>query len=82
MALARKLAAWFWRVMVKGDDFVEQGIAHYEAEFFKPNSEHSSVSQRNSDNNPSPSSRPTDQLLTTRVPSLKSTTYRIGSWKG
>ncbi len=30
-ALARKLAAWFWRVMVKGDDFVEQGIAHYEA---------------------------------------------------
>lgn len=32
MALARKLAAWFWRVMVKGDDFVEQGIAHYEAQ--------------------------------------------------
>ena len=29
-ALARKLAAWFWRVMVKGDDYVEQGIAHYE----------------------------------------------------
>lgn len=29
-ALARKLAVWFWRVMVKGEDFVEQGIAHYE----------------------------------------------------
>ena len=29
-ALARKLAAWFWRVMVKGDDYVENGIAHYE----------------------------------------------------
>jgi transposase len=29
-ALARKLAAWFWRVMVKGDDYVEQGIASYE----------------------------------------------------
>jgi transposase len=29
-ALARKLAAWFWRVMVKGDDYVEKGIAHYE----------------------------------------------------
>ena len=28
--LARKLAAWFWRVMVKGDDYVEQGLAHYE----------------------------------------------------
>ena len=34
-ALARKLAAWFWRVMVKGDDFVEQGIAHYEAQVRK-----------------------------------------------
>jgi transposase len=29
-ALARKLAAWFWRVMVKGDDYVEKGIAQYE----------------------------------------------------
>jgi transposase len=29
-ALARKLAAWFWRVMVKGDDYVEKGIADYE----------------------------------------------------
>ena len=29
-ALARKLAAWFWRVMVKGDDYVERGLAHYE----------------------------------------------------
>lgn len=34
-ALARKLAAWFWRVMVKGDDYVEQGIAHYEAQIRK-----------------------------------------------
>ena len=29
-ALARKLAAWNWRVMVKGDDYVEKGIANYE----------------------------------------------------
>ena len=29
-ALARKLAAWFWRVMVKGADYVERGLAHYE----------------------------------------------------
>jgi transposase len=28
-ALARKLAIWFWRVMVKGDDYVEKGLAHY-----------------------------------------------------
>lgn len=34
-ALARKLAVWFWRVMVKGDDFVAQGIAHYEAQVRK-----------------------------------------------
>ena len=34
-ALARKLAAWFWRAMVKGDDYVEQGIAHYEAQVRK-----------------------------------------------
>jgi transposase len=31
IALARKLAAMFWRVMVKGVDFVEHGIAAYEA---------------------------------------------------
>ncbi len=31
MALARKLAALFWRVMVKGMDFVERGLAQYEA---------------------------------------------------
>jgi transposase len=31
MALARKLAALFWRVMVKGMDFVEHGLAQYEA---------------------------------------------------
>lgn len=34
-ALARKLAAWFWRVMVKGDDYVEKGIAAYEAQVRK-----------------------------------------------
>ena len=39
-ALARKLAAWFWRVMVKGDDYVEQGIAHYEAQLRKARSAH------------------------------------------
>lgn len=31
IALARKLAALFWRVMVKGLDFVEHGLAVYEA---------------------------------------------------
>ena len=31
MALARKLAAWFWRVMVKGDAYVEKGLADYDA---------------------------------------------------
>ena len=34
-ALARKLAAWYWRVMVKGDDYVEKGIASYEAQVRK-----------------------------------------------
>ena len=34
-ALARKLAAWYWRVMVKGDDYVERGIAHYEEQVRK-----------------------------------------------
>jgi transposase len=29
-ALARKLAAWYGRVMVKGDDVVERGSANYE----------------------------------------------------
>jgi len=32
MALARKLATLFWRVMVKGMDFVEHGLAQYEAQ--------------------------------------------------
>jgi transposase len=32
IALARKLAVLFWRVMVKGMDYVEQGLAHYEAQ--------------------------------------------------
>ena len=31
-ALAHKLAILFWRVMVKGIDYVEQGLAHYEAQ--------------------------------------------------
>ena len=32
MALARKLAAWFWRVMVKGDEYIEKGLADYDAQ--------------------------------------------------
>ena len=32
VALARKLAEWFWRVMVKGVSYVEQGLAQYEAQ--------------------------------------------------
>lgn len=31
IALARKLAILFWRVMVKGIDYVEHGLAHYQA---------------------------------------------------
>src|SRR6185295_14973784 len=31
VALARKLAMLFWRVMVKGIDYVEHGLARYEA---------------------------------------------------
>jgi transposase len=31
IALARKLAILFWRVMVKGTDYVEQGLVKYEA---------------------------------------------------
>ena len=31
-ALAHKLAILFWRVMVKGMDYVEKGLAHYEAQ--------------------------------------------------
>lgn len=34
-ALARKLAGWFWRVMVKGDDYVEKGLARYEEQVRK-----------------------------------------------
>ncbi|MFM0174727.1 hypothetical protein PQR33_35970 [Paraburkholderia sediminicola] len=34
-ALARKLAAWFWRVMLKGDDYVERGLARYEEQVRK-----------------------------------------------
>lgn len=30
VALARKLAAWFWRLMVHGVAYVEQGLAQYE----------------------------------------------------
>ncbi len=32
LALARKLAEWFWRVIVKGVSYVEQGLAQYEAQ--------------------------------------------------
>ena len=31
IALARKLAILFWRVMVNGTDYVEHGLAQYEA---------------------------------------------------
>ena len=34
-ALARKLAAWFWRKLVKGDDYVEKGLARYEEQVRK-----------------------------------------------
>ena len=34
-ALARKLASWFWRMMVKGDDYVEKGLARYEEQVRK-----------------------------------------------
>ena len=34
-ALARKLAAWFWRMMVKGNDYVEKGFARYEEQVRK-----------------------------------------------
>jgi transposase len=30
-ALARKLATMYWTVMVKGLDYVEKGLAYYEA---------------------------------------------------
>jgi transposase len=29
-AIARKLAAQYWRLMVKGSDYVEKGVTHYE----------------------------------------------------
>jgi len=35
IALTRKLAALFWRVMVKGTEFVEEGLAAYEAKFLE-----------------------------------------------
>ncbi|MDP3669196.1 MAG: IS110 family transposase, partial [Telluria sp.] len=28
-AVARKLATWFWRLMVKGEDYIEKGLANY-----------------------------------------------------
>lgn len=34
-ALARKLAAWYWRMMVKGGDYVEKGLARYEEQVRK-----------------------------------------------
>lgn len=34
-ALARKLAAWFWRVMVKGDEYIEKGLADYDAQVLR-----------------------------------------------
>jgi hypothetical protein len=35
IALARKLAVLFWRVMVKGTEFVEHGLAAYEAKILE-----------------------------------------------
>jgi hypothetical protein len=35
IALARKLAVLFWRMMVKGTAFVEMGLAAYEAKVLK-----------------------------------------------
>ena len=35
MALARKLAAWYWRVMVKGDAYIEKGLADYDAQVLR-----------------------------------------------
>ena len=34
-ALARKLAAWYWRMMVKGGDYVEKGLIRYEEQVRK-----------------------------------------------
>ena len=31
VALARKLAELFWRLMVHGQDYIEKGLQHYEA---------------------------------------------------
>ena len=59
MALARKLAAWFWRVMVKGNDYVEQGLAHYEAQVLQTKQRAlKRLAKDNSGNNSCPSSRP------------------------
>jgi transposase len=46
-ALARKLAAWFWRMMVKGGDYVEKGLARYEEQVWKTKEYASSGSPRN-----------------------------------
>ena len=35
MALARKLAAWYQRVMVKSNDYVEKGLAGDDAQVLK-----------------------------------------------
>ena len=31
----RKLGAWYWRMMVKGGDYVEKGLARYEEQVRK-----------------------------------------------
>jgi transposase len=33
-AMARKIAILYWRIMVKGLDYVEKGIAHYEEQLY------------------------------------------------
>lgn len=34
-AVARKLATWVWRLMVKGEEYLETGLAHYAAQVQK-----------------------------------------------
>ena len=56
-ALAHKLAILFWRVMVKGMDYVEKGLAHYEAQVLETRNA-SSASSPNSSASNSSQSRP------------------------
>ena len=68
IALARKLAVLFWRVMVKGIDYVEQGLAHTRLKSSKPNNAPCADSPNNSASN---SSHARNNLK-----------HSTGSWKG